>query len=49
MVRLADPVTMEVSEGMAREGVRYKNIATGETSQDITPFHFFDNLTFITR
>ena len=22
------------------------NIATGETSQDITPFHFFDNSNF---
>ena len=24
----------------------YQNIATGETSQAITPFHFFDNLNF---
>ena len=34
---------------------KYENIATGETSQAITPFHFFDNfnfhhyITFITR
>ena len=24
----------------------FKNIATGETSQSITPFHFFDNFNF---
>ena len=29
-----------------RKGVQEKNIATGETSQAITPFHFFDNLNF---
>ena len=26
--------------------VTEKNIATGETSQDITPFHFFHNFNF---
>ena len=26
--------------------VSLKNIATGETSQAITPFHFFDNFNF---
>ena len=26
--------------------VQYKNIATGETSQAITPFHFFDYFDF---
>ena len=29
------------------ENMKYKiNIATGETSQAITPFHFFDNFNF---
>ena len=34
-----------------RGGMRSKskNIATGETLQAITPFHFFDNFTFISR
>ena len=26
--------------------IQTQNIATGETSQAITPFHFFDNLNF---
>ena len=25
---------------------KFKNIATGETSQAITPFHFFDSFNF---
>ena len=32
--------------GRLGRGNKKKNIATGETSQDITPFHFFHNFNF---
>ena len=32
--------------GQRRWAFDNKNIATGETSQAITPFHFFDNFNF---
>ena len=42
-----DPVTLSfVEPDYSRHVIFKKNIATGETSQAIPPFHFFDNFNF---
>ena len=39
-------MSVNTSEGKKNSESESKNIATGETSQAITPFHFFDNFNF---